>query len=84
MTKYNSLEILNMAINKGILIGNIIKKTPGAVINKLSKESRDILSKLKSDDIKNLRTDQIYGTDEWYENKQISEMKINFEKQFKK
>jgi hypothetical protein len=77
--KNKPLEILISTIGYGILHSGV-KKVPGIIINKLSKESREILSKLKSNDIKNIRTDQCFGTDEWYKN----DAKIKFDKQWKK
>lgn len=46
-------KILDDAIMYGI--SACLPRKPGAVIERLSKEKREILSKLKSDDIKNQR-----------------------------
>ena len=81
--KNKPLEVLISTIGYRILHSGV-KKVPGIIINKLSKESRKILSKLKSNDIKNIRADQCFGTDEkylWYKNK---DAKIKFDKQWKK
>ena len=76
------LEILLAAIQKGIMI-NTIKKVPGAVINKLSNKSREVLSTLKSSDIENVRLkDWEMGTDKYYRDKEISEIKLKFDKQW--
>ena len=80
-----ALGILFEAIGYGVLHNmSYIKNIPGAVINKLGEKSRKILSTLKSDDIKNIRADQCYGTDEWYHNKENSELKIKFDEKCKK
>ncbi len=79
-----AVEHLFEAIGFGVMIGNI-KKVPGAVIQKLSKKTREELSELKSDDVQKIRVEPWELEDEdYYERKKISEMKLEFDKLIKK
>lgn len=53
-----ALKLLN-ELTESIFLGmfDSIKKTPGAVVLRLSAEKREILKNLTSDDVKNIRPD---------------------------
>lgn len=81
----NPIEVLFGAIQYGVMVGNICKKAPGSVIKKLSDESRQILSNLKSDDVRKIRVESWeIGDVEYMERKKMSEEKLEFDKKFKR
>jgi len=67
------------------LYSNKILNKPGAVIQKLSSSVRDALSNLKSSDIgpDKIMDSDIFGTEEYYSNKKITDLKLNFDKKLK-
>lgn len=56
----------------------------GIVIKEMSPEEREALRQLKSDDIRNIRTDYIDGDDVYYAGKEFSDMKKKFDKQLRR
>ena len=61
---------------------------PGAVIERLSQDSRQALQELKSDDIgPEVRLDDLkyfVGSDEYYQQQEFKQDRLNFDKKLKK
>jgi len=56
------IEIFDMLVRRTFLFDKYHwDKTPGKVITDASPEMRELLKKLKSDDIANIRPDAIFG-----------------------
>lgn len=77
----NPLDILDRAIILGVY--NRYKNVPGAVISRLGTEAREILSKLKSDDMRHVRDEQVFDQ-KFDEKKKMSNMLKEFDKKMRK
>lgn len=80
------IDILSRAFSYTLLSSRKIPNRPGAVIEKLSSEDRQVLSELKSDDISSdvVPRDQIFGDDAHYRQKEFDKELMAFDAKMKK
>lgn len=80
------LEAFGSAVSYVLLSANNVPNVPGAVIEKLSTETRQALSELKSDDISsNVIPDCfIFGDNEYYRKKEFVKELMAFDSKMRK